>query len=112
MWALQIWDCQGSSLDLPNPGNNRENPLGWRHAKTGMGREPCSPLPALRRRTLPRAPESLSTGAVMGAVRLRRALPARGLNKTQQRALTLLWPPRIRNGTDPGTEQGLVRVRV
>ena len=63
-----------------------ENPLGWRHAKTGMGREPCSPLPALRRRTRPRAPESLSTGAVMGAVRPCRALSARGLNKTQQTA--------------------------
>lgn len=58
MWVLEMWDYQGSSLDLPNPGNSRENPLGWHDVKTGVGRDPCSPCS--------RAPESLSMGAVKG----------------------------------------------
>lgn len=43
MWALQIWDCQGSSLDLPNPGNNRK-PAGLASCKNRHGEGALFPL--------------------------------------------------------------------
>lgn len=67
-WVLQMWAYPGSSFDLLDPGNSRETPLGWHDVKTSTGKDPCSPLPAPRCCTCPRAPESLDLEAVKGAV--------------------------------------------